>query len=343
MSSTIRVLTWNISFGAMTGSDQDKTSLPLPEVCRSKLIPDDLGVSFTQCLMNVVDTIDKSAESQSYDFVALQEASNWNIIFSKSKELQRMRGYVNHLADLEDMATFYDANKYTLLAVKVGNLAPSNGRPYQILFLQNKQDNNYYIFINLHNGHRISKDQLEKKLSYNLNRGNIPIQISIGNPSYNDGAHESDISDIINGKNFKVIMAGDTNDHGNYDYWQGLQPFSKSDFYNLNNIIIKSTLEPPLTCCSPLTSWDKPIRTSIDDDNMLGDYILVSENLHVSVNNRILECFNYNAEVFPTSDHLPVEIILNTIPIRSDGGALKNKEKYLKYKQKYLELKKTLF
>ncbi len=58
--------------------------------------------------MNVVETIDRSSISQPYDFVALQEVSNWNIIFSKSIELQRMGGYVHHLGDLEDMATFYD-------------------------------------------------------------------------------------------------------------------------------------------------------------------------------------------------------------------------------------------
>jgi hypothetical protein len=76
------------------------------------------------------------------------------------------------------MATFYDANKYTLLAVKVGNLVPNNGRPYQILFLQNNKDENYYIFINLHNGHNIFRKQLEVKLSENINSGFIPIKDS---------------------------------------------------------------------------------------------------------------------------------------------------------------------
>ncbi len=239
------------------------------------------------------------------------------------------------------MATFYDKQKYTLLAVKVGNLVPGNGRPYQILFLQNKLDNNYYIFINLHNGHRISKKELESKLSDNLHRGIKPDinHLSFGKP--NDA--EEDISDIINGKNFKVIMAGDTNDHGKHNYWNELQPFSKTNFENLNKLIVKSTLEPPKTCCAPINLTEKkvPIRNNIMDDTMLGDYVLVSENLSVVVDNRVLEGFNINADVYPTSDHLPVEIFLSPIVARLDTGDIKYKQKYLKYKQKYLALKNT--
>jgi len=338
---SIRVLTWNISFGAMTGLDLDKTSIPLPEKCRSKFITDDKGVSVTQCLMNVVETIDSSVSSLPYDFVALQEASNWNIIFSKSRELQRMGGFVHHLGDLEDMATFYDKQKYTLLAAKVGNLVPGNGRPYQILFLENKQDNNYYIFINLHNGHGITNKVLEEKLSANLDRGIKSNDI------------EEDISDIINGKDFKVIMAGDTNDHGKKNYWRELRPFSKTIFKNLNKVIVKANSIPPKTCCAPINLpenkelfYDKKIREirkgRYGYDTMLGDYILVSPKLHVIVDNRVLLGFNYNAEVFPTSDHLPVEIVLNPVEPKFDSGDIKYKKKYLKYKQKYLEYKQNI-
>jgi endonuclease/exonuclease/phosphatase family metal-dependent hydrolase len=353
---SLRILTWNISFGAMTGLDLDKTSIPLPEKCREKFIVDEKGISITQCLFNVVNTIDESAKSKPYDFVALQEATNWDIIFSKSKELQRMGGYVNHLANFEDMATFYDANKYTLLAVKVGNLLPGNGRPYQILFLQNNNDKSYYIFINLHNGHEIIREELEQKLSADLHIGfkssanlnNLKIDVDL-----------VDLSDIIKDKDFKVIMAGDFNDHGHYNYWRELRPFSQTSFVNLKDLIVKATSAPPLTCCAPINLpmvrntdehiyYDKISRNIRKErsgyDTMFGDYILVSENLSVVVDNRVLLDFEYNAEEFPTSDHLPVEIVLTskTDP-KSPNGDVKYKEKYLKYKQKYLELKKTLF
>ena len=332
----MHVLTWNVSFGAMTGSDDDRSSIPLPEKCREKYEKDVNGESVTQCLMNVVKTIDESSRSQSYDFVALQEVSNWNIIFSNSVELQRMGGYVHHLADKADMATFYDANKYTLLAVKVGNLLPGNGRPYQILFLQNKQDDSYYIFINLHNGHGILKEILERKLSENINRGVIPSKDS--KLDINSSISEVDISDIISSKDFKIIMAGDTNDHNIFNYWRGLQPFKITPFPNINRLEVKST-QPPNTCCAPDSR--RILRRAKTDDTEYGDYILFSQNLYVLIDNRVLG-FNYDARVFPTSDHLPVESILSTIPIRKDSGDLKYKKKYLKYKQKYLEIKNNI-
>ena len=355
---SLNILTWNISFGAMTGDIRDTTSMPLPVVCKNKGTFNEVGKKeFTQCLLNVVDTIDESAKSKlydlskPYDFVALQEASNWDIIFSKSIELQRMDGFVNHLADLEDMATFYDSSKYTLLAVKVGNLLPGNGRPYQILFLQNKQDNSYYIFINLHNGHKISKEELEEKLSTDLHKGFIPEshQISFGNTF-----ELKDISDIINGKDFKVIVSGDFNDQGRHNYWKELRPFSGTTFVNLKELAVKATAIPPNTCCAPIKLpevkelyYDKKERSirrrRSGYDTMLGDYILVSKNLPVIVDNRVLVNFKYDAEEFPTSDHLPVEIILSASTIKSESGSVKYKQKYLKYKQKYLEYKQKYF
>jgi hypothetical protein len=341
---SLRILTWNVSFGAMTGSDLDKTSLPLPAKCREKGEFLYNGSNYTQCLINVVNTID--SQNYSYDFIALQEASNWNIIFSKSIKLQKMGSYVHHLADLEDMVTFYDNNKYTLMAVKVGNLLPGNGRPYQILFLQNNEDKSYYIFINLHNGHKISKEQLEISLSNNINIGFIPSKCNIQIDLVKQSDVDRDISDIINDKNFKVIMAGDYNDHGKYNYWRNLHPFSKTIFQNLKKINVKANALPPLTCCAPINlflnkelNYDGKKRNIRKDryryDTMFGDYILVNENLSVVVDNRVLLNFNYDGNTFPTSDHLPVEIVLS-----AEYSSSNYKEKYLKYKKKYIYLKK---
>ena len=323
----IRVLTWNISFGAMMGSDLDVSSLPLPQVCREKgeFEIDDTGIKYTQCLNNVVQTIDTSALSEPYDFVALQEASNCNIVFSKSTELQRMGGFVHHMADFEDMITFYDEQKYNLLAVKVGNLVPGDGRPYQILFLQNTQDMSHYIFINLHNGHGTSRERLEQKLSANINRGFIPrrVQMDAGRAHDNhnhigpDVSDTNDISQIIktiNEKDVKVIMAGDTNDSGYHDYWKNFKPFNNTQFENLKSLEVKSN-RPPFTCCAPMRNYPPiPIRRAISDDTLIGDYILVSQNLSVVHDNRVLLGVEYDAQIFPTSDHLPIEIVLKPIP-----------------------------
>lgn len=336
---SLRILTWNVSFGAMTGSDLDKSAATLPEKCREKGHFLYKGAKYTQCLNNVVETID--SQNYFYDFIALQEASNWNIIFSKSIKLQKMGSYVHHLAELEDMVTFYDNIKYTLLAVKVGNLVPGNGRPYQILFLQNNEDKSYYIFINLHNGHFISKKQLVNRLSNNINIGFIPNESNIHYDLANQSNDEVDISNIISDKNFKVIMAGDFNDHGKYNYWRNLYPFSKTIFQNLKNIKVKAKDLPPPTCCTSVNLFFNEKKRNINKNKyniIFGDYILVSENLFLVIDNRVLLNFNNDANIFPTSDHLPVEIILNTHDI-----TIIYKEKYLKYKQKYVILKKNFY
>ena len=55
----IKVLTWNISFGAMSGNDVDRSSLLLPETCRTKgVYRHDNGTIYTACLNNVVELSD---------------------------------------------------------------------------------------------------------------------------------------------------------------------------------------------------------------------------------------------------------------------------------------------
>lgn len=304
---SIKVLTWNVSFGAMSGSDNDASARPLPSVCKLKGAHTDpkTGLRYTECLNNVVNLIDTSASVRNYDFIALQEASKWKVMFDKSVELKRAGGYIHHIGNREEMVTFYDVNKYTLLAVKVGNLV-EGGRPYQILFLQDK-DHNFYIFINLHNGHDISKDVLQQKLSNNLKNA-LKFTGFKTKEKMLESEQEDDISDIINGKEFKVIVAGDFNDDGQ-NYWQGLQPFKDTTYSNLKDIVVKAEKKPPNTCCMPNAS-NQFIRVNEKQDNQIGDYILVNDKMRVVIDNIVVPQFTYNAEAIPTSDHLPVEITL---------------------------------
>lgn len=314
---SIKILTWNISFGAMSGNDADRSSLPLPETCRTKgVYRHDNGTIYTACLNNVVELIDNSGIVQNYDFVALQEATNWEIIYNKSNELKRMVEYVYHKADLEDMVTFYDVNKYTLLAVKVGNLEPGGGRPYQILFLEGNLDRNFYIFINLHNGHHLNKYQFQQKLSENLQNA---VVIPPRSRFIDKHTTEVDVCSLINGKEFKVIVAGDFNDHGK-NYWEDFQPFRYTTHVNLNKIVVKANSQPPFTCCAPVTS-QIGIRRNAGMDTLYGDYILVSNNLRVVRDNSIVQDFEYDADKKPTSDHLPVEIFLDISTIAPADSA----------------------
>jgi hypothetical protein len=76
---SIKVLSWNISWGSMTGKSADTTAMPLPSICNT--IKDPQGIN--QCLNNVIELIDNSAKTTKYDFVALQEASKWFNIYQK--------------------------------------------------------------------------------------------------------------------------------------------------------------------------------------------------------------------------------------------------------------------
>jgi hypothetical protein len=129
---------------------------------------------------------------------------------------------------------------------------------------------------------------------------------------------------------------GDFNDHGTMDFWRGLSPFKtlrlgindelKNTSLKLNTVPPQgksldfpceerakkkskdfSFAVPPKTCCVGQTS----LRLKQGDDRLYGDYILTN------MNNMKLELpdpstFEYNANINPTSDHLP---IIGTIPI----------------------------
>ena len=317
MAVPIKVLTWNVSFGAMSGSDNDMSARPLPSYCKSKgkHLDPKTGQTYTECLNNVVNLIDASGSVINYDFVALQEASKWNVMFNKSEELKRAGGYIHHIIKRgerqEEMVTFYDIQKYNLLAVKIGSLVENGARPYQILFLQGNSDRNFYIFINLHNGHDITKDELQQKLSNNLINA-LKFTGFKTKENMLESEQVNNIFDIINGKEFKVIVAGDFNDN-RQNYWQGLQPFRHTTYSNLKDILVNAEKKPPNTCCIPDASYTD-IRVNDKQDKQIGDYILVNDKMSIVIDNKVVPQFVYNAGLIPTSDHLPVEILLLSTP-----------------------------
>jgi len=300
MTTNIKVLSWNVFYASMLGSTNKGD---LPNLCRSKMIKGVKGNYLNQCLINVATFIDVD----NYEFVALQEAEKWKDIFDNSAKLQRMGGYVQNKERLNELVTFYDKSKFQILAVKAGNIGTKSGRPYQIIFFYNNKDCKYYIFINLHNEHGLDKTKLQNELSKALTNG---IENPVDNYEY-DKANETDISNIINGKKFIIILAGDTNDHDIGKYWEGFKPFGSSGIEDLKDITISNKLKtpPPLTCCRGETN---PIRSAKNQDKLYGDYILVSDNITILKNNYVPADFEYDAKKFPTSDHLPVAIELQS-------------------------------
>lgn len=304
--TVINTLCWNICWGCMMANETskfDKTAFTLADKCK-QLNQGGNNV----CLNNVVSLIN----SKNYNFVGLQEAANWEIIYNTINH--DSLGYVHHSVynpDKKvyvDLATFYDKTQYKVLAVKSGDILTSkwDNRPYHIIFLLNTMDNKYYIVVNLHNGHGISQDILEHRLSDDIENGYMvhdttEISIRMGDGTTSAGVERTNISDVINGKQFDTIVMGDFNDHGNFNYWRHLTPFKYTSFPNINTIVVGSGKQPPLTCCT----GSRSIRTDTENwDRMYGDYILInaSENFYYSNEVNIPKGF-----LNPSSDHTPVE------------------------------------
>jgi len=175
--NVLNVLSWNVCFGCMYANEKSKydvTAKVIAEYCRSKNTsqnPND-----HECLNNVVEFMNRDK----YDLIGLQEVVetiNWDEIISRNVNLQRMSYIFNTVTTAKgisaNMITLYDRDKFTLIAAKVGNLAidKTDGRPYQILYLNYNLNNEKYIIINLHNGKSLPfhKNALEQKFSKFIN------------------------------------------------------------------------------------------------------------------------------------------------------------------------------
>jgi hypothetical protein len=290
-NDSINVLCWNICWQAMKGVAAG-SALILGASCSRTAIDPITGLNV--CSTNVIKVIDSLIID--YDFVAIQEAEKWKTIYNQSNKLRAM-GYVHHRIGSSDLVTFYNKDKYDALAVVTYTIIINGkrGRPYHIIYLKNKITSEFYIFINLHNADGVSKDDLERQLASKFkNFFRIDKQ---------QLEHAEQLKTRIeiqwNLNKYNVIVAGDFNDRGLKNYWQGLYPFKHTNIPILKDILVKCNAEPPKTCCREIVNTNPP-------DN--GDYILVNSSLTIEKNNYIPQ----SEHLFPSSDHLPVLIELKT-------------------------------
>ena len=290
-NESINVLCWNICWQAMKGVATG--SAPILGASCSR-IPSDPITKLNICSTNVIKVIDSLIID--YDFVAIQEAEKWKTIRNHSNKLRAM-GYVHHRIGSSDLVTFYNKRKYDAIAVVSDTIISNNkrGRPYHIIYLKNEITSEFYIFINLHNAKDVSKDDLERQLARQFNNF-----FRIEKTEQEGAQHlKTRIEIQWNLNKYNVIVAGDFNDRGLKNYWQGLYPFKHTNIPILKDILVKCNAEPPKTCCRETPNTNPP-------DN--GDYILVNSSLTIEKNNYIPQ----SEHLFPSSDHLPVLIELKT-------------------------------
>jgi hypothetical protein len=313
MDNTLKILSWNICWGCMVANEKsqyDTTARTLALACK------DLASNKIQsCLDNVVKLIDHDL----YDIIGLQEAANYTEIQKKSSNLTAM-GCIHHALDINknkiDLTTFYNPQKFKVLAVKVGNIdiEDYDGRPYHIIFLEYIRTKDKYIIINLHNGripkNKFDKEPLEKRLGLDIEKLFIVPKTS-SNKDFIDIDQNplSDGSSFLSSNTFKTIVLGDFNDHERptENYWTELQPFKYTSFVNLQSIIISSIIKPPKTCCKSGRSLGILHTT----DDFIGDYILIDSTLEYIKNNTIVEYFKSNVDKL-SSDHQPIYAIIKT-------------------------------
>lgn len=323
---SIKVLTYNLCWGCMNAdnsSKSDRTAKVLATTC--ELLRNTNNNNHV-CLKNVAEFIDNKC--QDYDFIGTQENGNYEVLNNTSFVLKGM-GYVSHFVNKgrAKFVTYYNTSRYILLGGKVGDLIIKNstakGRPYQILFFEDNKTKNNIIFINVHNSHHDGRKRILENFKELTNgflangQTNINLKSNYGN---------FDISNLITDKQFKIIMAGDHNDHSTDEsnFHQGIKPFANSKYPNLKDINLSTQSHiPPKSCCDTQ-------RTKQHRDFRYSDYILISDNLEFITPNKIAD-IEYDSVIYPTSDHLPViaEIKYKTVtpinPITSISSVKKIK------------------
>lgn len=301
----VNVLTWNICWSCMSTDKHNnikRTYQSLANYC-SKLAD---KKKTNVCLNNVANYI----KDGNYDLIGLQEAKNCIDIYkiiNHSNNYGFIYNNIKHpIYDIQvDIVTFYNINKFRPLAINSGNLLPDKGRPYQIIFFEKIKTKSIYIFINLHNGHNVPLNYLEKALSHNFDNF-INIQKEKNYQDNNKNKYTKFDLMKINYDNIKIIMVGDFNDRNDFKYWNGIKPFYYTKINRLKNIILTSkNKQPPNSCCD-----------SNQKNKMIfpycGDYILINETLTYYKNNYISNKFIKNSIKNPTSDHAPISAIITS-------------------------------
>jgi len=129
----MKILTYNVSWQSMTGKSSNW------KLCNSQN-PDDPKY-YGNCIYNIAKMID---ENGPYDFILLQEATNYQKLIEISPTLQQM-DFEYHKSNHDIIITFWD-HRYQLMENLKGEFQP--GRPWQCLqFVGN------ISIINVHLGH----------------------------------------------------------------------------------------------------------------------------------------------------------------------------------------------
>jgi hypothetical protein len=187
-------------------------------------------------IKDITDFIDNEVF---YDIIGLKNIEHFTLLKSASRILTNMNYICNSYLSEEiskQIVTFYDSKLYTILAIR---FIDSNIK-CQIIFLQsNIEKTQYYILINLDDYLLTQLELLEYKetmqelLSRDLRMAYRCDNTKIKNFINSHQNELQDISDIIQGKIFQVIMLGYPNQEN-----EPIKLFEYSEFDELKDITV---------------------------------------------------------------------------------------------------------
>jgi len=232
---SLKILTYNVCFGCMTGSKLDKSALELAQRC--KKTPSQIA-GVTVCLLQVCANIDAIAELGKLHIVGLQEASNWQKIQTQSLALRDMKPIAGKLH--AEKIVLFVSSEFEILWEGMG--AVSN-RPLQVAHLRHIPTETSIVVIHLHNNHG------EKGTRQHIQKG---ISAIVG---ISEGLRDVRDSD-------PVICLGDWNDPKST--LAHLKPFERCSLLNIRNVSVSTEMPLPKSCCSTKTNDQRPFP---------GDYV----------------------------------------------------------------------
>jgi len=272
----VKVLSYNIFFKAMVSD-------PIYENCGPIINDNKYNIKYTNCLKNVSNFAEAN---KPYDFVDLQEATNWRILQKITPTLSEMHA-VSHKPGLDEIVTFY-SSKYQLddSEYEIAGFLEDKNRPFLILFFKNN-----ICIINIHAGHKKDIYKFDYYLKHFLSSDKNSEKIF-----------------LAKFKTYDIIMVGDLNDNllpkksNSTEDISKFKILSNKIFFNNERILYSINHKP--TCCDRTLAATK--------QNITFDHILST-----------LPPIQNISTVFPVkraSDHIPIiSIITKNIGYDFDG------------------------
>ena len=265
------VLSYNICWQCMTNTPKGSAPTLGAECTCTATHADANGCARTICAEHMARLIEGTPADYgvaNYDFVALQEASNWQALEDAAPNtLGKLKAQAYKVeGGPEWSVVFWDGARYALTHHFGGD--SGHGYAFQVLIFELART----VFVNVHNCHshqECSLSTLEEALSATLLDNLGPDELK-----------------ALRG--YRLIVAGDFNRAADLDPegQMSIAPLGPAGI--ATRVALQS---PPITCCSQATPW-KGRRS--------GDFIFDSRSVASPEIPR-----SYDVEV-PRSDHLPV-------------------------------------